>query len=108
MIKDLVYNIFIVNAWGIVFITIFYGWIFKTILPKYKKYTPIFCVIFSLIFILCIPHIDSPFSDKITKMSDIIYDILAPVGLYNIVSCISHLFKERKVQNEKNKKQERG
>lgn len=98
MVKDLVYNLFIVNAWGIVLITMFYTWVFKTLFPTHKKLAPLFCVLFGFIFIICVPYVDSPFTNSITKISDVIYDILAPIGLYELISCIYEFIKERKKQ----------
>lgn len=87
---DFLYSIFILNAWIIPFICLLYGLALKYYLKNQGNssfifLTPIFCVAVSAVIFLTIPDINRASWEIITEISNIIYNGLAAVGIYELV-----------------------
>ena len=116
MIKllDEIYEIFILNGWIIPFICLLYGVVIKYYL-KHKGIssivylTPIFCVIISSIIFLTIPNIDRAPWGIIREISDVLYNGLAAVGIYELVKStrkfiLIYILKKRLPENNTDQK----
>jgi len=116
MIKllDDVYEIFILNGWIIPFICLTYGLVIKYYL-KHKGIsniiylTPIFCVVISCVIFLTIPNIDRAPWGIVREISDILYNGLAAVGIYELIKStrkfiLIHILKKQISENSTNGK----